>query len=1637
MANSLLSAVDNHNIANGDPSWFQGKVDATTGLVEDIGRAARYGLPGAVVSGVNSIINSGIAVANFVGAGIEEVNTYDTLKKLDDNLAGYYEENKSGVDTAGFVLGSIGTGLGGLGALKMVKAGYLGANTAKAAGLMTSLQKEYSTAAKIEFASGSPYTLLNANVIKSLAAGTGEAVVEMAAMETMVAATMFKAPTLEQQTLSDGLWTIAENSLIFGGIGGVLKGIGITAGIKGAKLALEPETFPYRLIPEAHPGANPELQIINYARAKFEMPEPALLAGVKSELSEAERLTIVTRERTKTLETLDRLMLEQFQKLSGGDEAIAIQMNNKFKSATKWDEVRDALLDIRSTTRVSAAENLKVGDVKFPQHGLDRKIFNDISAAGRWEELFTDVATKNTEGYRVVGNLSKLAVADGRSFSGTAETAFANGYDVFRNPNGTFSVNPGSEILQRSDIRRLPETLVVDFEKAGAIVDKATPGLADLATKAKPIQVNGTTVLAGELNPIRISAVGKFDPTAGSYLDAQAHYIWAQEQSLLHMPKVIGENDLHLLERIYYAGEEANGFKFSIRTADGTVSNAPRGEVLAQYITDRRFQLLAGMADKPIEEIALRLNTSEKWLQGQSDELAKLRPGINYQLPRYAKVSYDPGIMASERLNANNIEGMLNYQRQVELVRNNHKQTTAAYMGEFYGLFLDDMNWADSGRMPTSRGAGATFLGAANANPGSAGSWAQSQGVITDRLTTSKVTSMLETFNPVASSVKMKPEAEAELLAITNRLRAEPMGWTWHPKVEGVLIPVKELNLVKDKFDEFGKITRVGAEPTQSIKITSPELIDFGKTHMKLSYGRQIHIDNMKGAAGLLSDVDHAVPVWYPPPIDTVRYKHFVFVEPREMTVGDKKRVIVAKDEATLNSLIKQVDQNQFRVYTKVDSEDMHRALGDYQFALGMNESMVDSSMARKGILSDFFGAGSGEPILETYLNWQVSQEERLARSMVFHRFAQNFEELKHLGRAHTNLATSQFRSLTEALEKNVQDPYYDVVKTALNISRASEYPAWTNFNDIVRRTIEAPGNKFRELWASTQNVDDTFVAKVNQISRDYGVGFPIKNAADYMISKGNIADKPFLGRYISQAQSIMSTTLLQLDSFNALNNIISTPILGSAEMKFLMQGIEKADPTKAGMLKNLMSVTLPDGSSAQLPSIGRLTTNAIGMIHGEGGDELLKYFQRIGANVDIIQQERMMVKHLALDFANVSANQAQSAIEKAVEFGRKWTGNTLAETYSRAVPAAMAKQITDVAVSTGVITEKAAAEFILNYVNKVQGNYLYSQRPIVFQGVVGQAISLFQTYQFNLMQQLFKYVENGDKKSMGMLLGLQGSIYGMQGLPAFNFLNTHIVGNAAGNTEHKDLYAASQTTFGRELGSWLMYGAGSNALGVIDPSMKVNIYSRGDINPRQVTVLPTNIADIPVVNASVKFVKNLLQVGEKLGNGADGVATLTQALEHNGLSRPLAGLAQVIQGYTTTNQSSLLSKAQDFGNIATISRIAGGKPFDEAVALDALYRINAYKAKDGVKIQELGAAMKTSLAAGKEITGDQVETFAGKYVRAGGKIDNFNRFMTNAMIHSNESQVNALAKNLNSPYAQQLQIIMGGKPLPDFMNGE
>ena len=547
----------------------------------------------------------------------------------------------------------------------------------------------------------------------------------------------------------------------------------------------------------------------------------------------------------------------------------------------------------------------------------------------------------------------------------------------------------------------------------------------------------------------------------------------------------------------------------------------------------------------------------------------------------------------------------------------------------------------------------------------------------------------------------------------------------------------------------------------------------------------------------------------------------------------------------------------------------------------------------------------------------------------------------------------------------------------------------------------------------------------------------------DMAVFANSGANRGALSNSIAKANALMATVILRMDPLNAANNAISSTVLLGAETKAIFRAIERGDKEAAGALAELTRIKVP-GTQETMLAPRKLIANSVqkfGMRTPE-----MQWYRDNGFITSISDQYNKAIDSLTFDPTkgvrswDKGMDKLHSDLKTLGDKGEKWTGNKLAEEFNRFVAADVMKQMSDVAVKRGLMTNKEQLAYINTFVNRTQGNYLAAQRPMLFQGPIGQSIGLFQTYQFNLIQQLLRHVGEGGGKDAMTLLALQGTIHGMNGLPGFSAVNTHLIGNASGNTEHKDAYSALYGTVGKEAGDWLMYGLASNASGLLHPDLKVNLYTRGDINPRQVTIIPTNPAEIPFIQATGKVLGNLFNTAKQLNNGGDVVTTLLQGLENNGLSRPLAGLAQTLQGfnnpeqasYSTSNRGNVVG-ANDLLSITNLARMTGGKPLDEAIALDATYRFKAYALKDTRRRSALGQAIKSNMIGGKNPTTEQIEDFASSYVESGGRQVEFNQWFGQLYKTANLSQANKIQQSLTSPFTQSMQDIMGGEQLRDF----
>ena len=1014
-----------------------------------------------------------------------------------------------------------------------------------------------------------------------------------------------------------------------------------------------------------------------------------------------------------------------------------------------------------------------------------------------------------------------------------------------------------------------------------------------------------------------------------------------------------------------------------------------------------------------------------------------------HNIPQHIKVIADTTPVRD--LDNNILEGMaVIAQRKAQYVQTVNTAVSSVLGKDFEKL--PDIKESDI--LKVSRlGSERNFVTSPNANYGTLASSMQQIGNITAGIKLRFKQEAREELEPYLLRLKENEAAAIEASTIDATLRAIPEDYALNLD-ETAIVPLSvrkwqlDRQAAQDAGEEFTRpkpVAKIEGAPNV-IPLKNQETRDWFVAHVKRNNKNQLNRHTIRSAqsAGSRYNPD----VIYPIPVDQRDFKFFATVSDESITGLGSRSTIYATSQDELDALIKKVkaDNPRLKVRTKADTEEYFKSRAEFSYDKTIHDSRFDTMLGRKGVSAPYLVDTDANKIVNKFLNWHLDSANNLAMDAVSAKYEIPFAELKRLGERYTNLQTSKTgnASILKHADASVENPYMDLVKMGLDLKNYTDYPFWVQANRLLDEKLSDLSNRLTQTVESSRSPEQ--LDKVNQLLEEFGYkGAHYDMEMELLVN--HTAPKGVLTKFIQKANALLATTTLRLDALNAVNNAVAAPILLSAETKAVIRAIGRGDEEAVGALAQLAYIKVP-GTDKLMLSAHKLIANAIKKFNSTGAD--MQWYKDHRFVTSISDQYKWTLDELTLagketvrDLESIPAR-VHDRLVAAADAGERWTGNKLAEEFNRFVAADVMKQMTDIAVERGLMTSKEALSYINTFVNRVHGNYLASQRPMLFQGPVGQAIGLFQTYQFNLMQQLLRHVGEGKGKDWATLLGMQASIYGLNGLPAFNAINTHIIGTASGNDEHKDAYHAVYGAVGKEAGDWLMYGFASNML--LDPDLKTNLYVRGDINPRHVTVVPTNPVDVPIVNAFSKFANNLFKTADTLGAGGDMSQTFLQALEHNAISRPLSGLARTLQGldnpnemsYSTSSRGNVIA-ANDFLSLTNLARIAGGKPMAEAIAVDASFRMRTYSLADNNRRQVLGRAIKSTIIAGNTPTQEEVDGFAEQYAAMGGKQEEFNSWMLQLYKSANLSQANELQNNLSQPYAQTMQKIMGGRDLEDF----
>jgi hypothetical protein len=1596
---NYLRAADAHNIGNYGSSWFDG--DAWASGLKQVPKFAAV----SVLSGVNSFYNTAVSVGNFFGGNFEKNDTDDWITSLDSDLGQYYGEHQQAADLAGFLATSIIPGVAGIKvfnagqkALTAARGGLLGENLAGSLGLLVPKTDAYIKAASLEIASGqATFNALSTNTLKALGSGIRQQALEGAAFEIAVQATMQSSPILEGQDVKDILWNTATSVTLGGAIGGAFEAAKTFGAVKKGVIGIAQDirTQSTRDLIAANTSPSDRLVLNAFDSEKGVMLDPGdPLYREKAQALELRQTRIAQDQRS------DVNTMTKGNATLGNMVADSNVGNTADEMMGKWlhaDQV--TAMSGRTDVEAEIADLLKAGKPVPPELQV-----NYVKLTGNDAGQVLDSAPVNRQISDVV------TPAAGKSY---------------RDSVIAYARNAGNKIDQLWD-----------------------------ASKQSLISEDGIRA-------------------------AESRQIWASE-ILKEIPDgtAIHMNDFPLLERAFNDGQgdirivdgkgntlmdrasrtDLQSFMMSQKNnvaADmlGSALNAARrktsqfGTDLAQQGLTDRIARITNMSLDNLEGQASKDFGDYLGWQGRTNEYAEylktkgLKPLADQEvdprfLPSIAKISRRMTTMTD--LDGNVTDGLTYLRTTQKLAEDAADRVVAAQFGSKYFDQLQKLNTEDLSNT-TPYGAGAGLFKFANAGYGDPAAKMQLNGSVVNRAKQSVKEDFSARTNGTFANLARNQEATIEWSKLNQDVVRSTESMVQQVLNDGTTGLISKrvataaedagvdlTNVSKDELDEYA--IKLGLDDDKYfLPVTQKETWDAVQAHMTETAGYEQRAGERAAARGKeftrQADIFRAIT---PDPRD---YKFFAHVIDDTITGQGHKTMLFAQSESELKALADRAmaSNTNLSVLYKQDTTDFFNSYAMYDYDRTLHENFVDSALKSKGVYSNYFLQTDPQKVTDSLLQYHLRRIETDVTDTARLYNESSFNWLEDQAKSYSRVETSVFGGNFDKLAAQGKNPYLSYIKTGLDISRAQENPLWYSANkmldDAVSKVVGMTGDLFDSMKGK---YDPAKVQEINDLLDKYGINTGWRTAADEALIN-HTAPKGELSKFVRGANAVMSKLTLGLDPLNGLNNFIGANVLRMTELTQLTRAISEGDTELAGKL-GMIDVT---GAGDRILSPTKLMGQAYKEMMNDDGTLIQKY-RDLGVVKDATAQFKQIVDDGSLKGTETvgdlnSRLQRMTAMASEItQKGERLSGNKFFEDSNRFLSANVADQLTRPAIEQGILTQKEADAYINIFVNRVDGTTVASQRPLVFQGPIGQAIGLFQSYQFNLMQQMFRYVADGTAKDAAMLLGLQGTFYGMAGLPAFQAINQHVIGTMSNNPKHIDAYDALVGTVGKNAGDLLMYGLPSNLL-------QTNLYSRGDINPRQVTVIPTALSDVPTVGAVAKFYGAVKDTFDKTAAGANVWESFLQGIEHAGISRPLSGLAQTLQAttgngtpYSTTTKGTIMF-SNDFMSLATLSRLSGGRPLDEAIINDGVYRIQAYKQYDLSRMNTLAEAVKASNIEGQITSQDQWAGFANDYAKIGGKQTQFNQFMMREIKSANTSASDLIVKQLQNPFAQKMQGIMGG----------
>lgn len=798
-------------------------------------------------------------------------------------------------------------------------------------------------------------------------------------------------------------------------------------------------------------------------------------------------------------------------------------------------------------------------------------------------------------------------------------------------------------------------------------------------------------------------------------------------------------------------------------------------------------------------------------------------------------------------------------------------------------------------------------------------------------------------------------------------------------------------------------------------KIRNSDLVDFWESKIEANkiivQGKRVR----NAVRGYESTLDE--DILYPGALNRERFSNMLFVVPTKKGIfaRQKPSIIAANDAQGLASKRAQVERiygDDVKILSKESFERYYKNMDDFDVDRKLVDYNMNSDLQNNGIAWDAVPEPTPDLMID-YVTEMRKDFTRTVDNLTAARFSEEFATLDSYAKKAEVLESSAGKKISK------NNTFREAQNIMLNRNTNEKFGAWTDAQAKIDAALSTVSSTLRSMVVTAENTGD--FETMAKYMEQYNLPKVYNDQVGEFMVRSHKVSKAQMKELMPRANALSSTFMLRLDMAQQLVNAFSTPITLLPEIKHIIKSLPEL--RKQQLLQGL-EVAFPDGSGNKMPSNMKLLQQAIKDFFTN--KELVKEYDRMGLMPSIIREIRDSVDDLAIDPAVIAKHGSKGWLGKAqkvVDILSKPAD------FSEEFVKFIAARSTDLVLEAGGITSKSMRRMaMLTAVKRVHGNYQYAQRPAMFKGFAGQAIGLFQTYQFNLFQQLLRHIGDKNVTAASSMLGLQAGIFGVQSVPGFQLMNDYI---AQKSQDGQDFYTGVGTiarteseTFG-SLSDWILYGVSSNFTKPL-VGEGIALFTRGDLTPRTPILVPTSPSEVPTISMATKFFSSLMTAGKAIGEGEAAGQILAEALMKNGLNRPLANVGEMLAGGKVTSKGSLVSATADMDTWGAFTRLMGVKPLNDAIAINSFYRARGHQTLRRERLNSAGETAKRIIRSGSW-DNDEYKRFMEKYVESGGNIENYQSWIHNQAMGATNSVIHDMYKSNTSIEGRYLQTLMGG----------